>query len=88
MTGFYMRAELVFNGLNMQKIVIQNGKLFIDLLNKIQVRNIVGDVKNLLKARSIREYDENYPKDALLMYAENEPGMKRNEAWSTLHNRG
>ena len=77
MTGFCMRAELAFNGLNMQKVVIQNGKLFIDLLDKIQVRNIDGDVQNLLKARSICEYDENYPKDASLVYAENEPGMKK-----------
>ena len=34
--------------------------------------NIDSDVESLLK--------ENYPKDALHMYTENEPAMKRNEA--------
>ena len=31
-------------------------------------------------SRLIYESDENYPKDALHMYAENEPAMKRNNA--------
>ena len=53
-------------------------KLFVDLLNKVRVGNIDDDVKNLIKARFICESDENYPKDALLMYAENERAMKRN----------
>ena len=48
-------------------------------LNKVRVGNIDNDVENLLKAKFIRESDENYPKDALHMYAENEPAMKRNE---------
>ena len=50
------------------------------MLNKVQIGNIDDDVENLLKARFIYESDENYPKDALHMYAENEQGMKRNEA--------
>ena len=33
-----------------------------------------------MQGKFIRESDENYPKDALHMYAENEPAMKRNEA--------
>ena len=33
------------------------------------------DAENLLKARFMCESDENYPKDALHMYAENEPAM-------------
>ena len=49
------------------------------MLNKVRVGNI-DDVENLLKARFIGESDENYPKDVLHMYAENEPAMKRNEA--------
>ena len=59
--------------------VKQNDKLFIDLLNKVGVGNIDDYVQNLLKARFICESDENYPKDALHMYAENEPAMKRND---------
>ena len=50
------------------------------MLNKVRVSNIDDDVENLLKARFIRESDENYAKDALHMYVENEPPMKRNEA--------
>ena len=62
------------------EVVRQNNKLFIDLLNKIRVGNIDDDVENLHKARFVRESDENYPKDALHMYAENEQAMKMNEA--------
>ena len=54
--------------------------MFIDLLNKFQVVNIDDDVEKLLKARSIHKSDENSPKDALHMYAENEPAIKRNDA--------
>ena len=57
-------------------VVKQNDKLFIDLLNKVRVGNTDdGDAENLLKARFLSESDENYPKDALHMYAENEPAM-------------
>ena len=40
----------------------QNDKLFIELLNKVQVGNIDDGVKKLLKARFIHESDENYQK--------------------------
>ena len=50
------------------------------MVNKIQVGNIDDDAENLLKVRFIHQSDENYPKDALHMYAENEPAIKRNEA--------
>lgn len=50
------------------------------MLNKVRVYNIENDVEKLLKARSAHGYDKNYPKDALHMYAEKEPAMKRNEA--------
>ena len=51
-----------------------------NLFNKVRIANIDDDVENLLKERFIFESDENYPKDALDMDAENEPAMKRNEA--------
>ena len=54
--------------------------MFIDLLNKVQVGNIDDGVEKLMKARFIYEFDENYPKDALHIYTENEPVMKRKEA--------
>ena len=50
------------------------------MLNEVRVGNIDDDVEKLLKATFIHESDENYPKDALHMYAENEPAMKRNDA--------
>ena len=56
-----------------------NYKLFINLLNKIRVGNIDDDVENLLKARFINQSDENYSKDTLHMYEENEPAMKKNK---------
>ena len=56
------------------KVVRQNNKLFIDLLKKVRFGNIDDD---LLKSRFIRESGEKYPKNALHMYAENEPAIKR-----------
>ena len=51
------------------------------MLNKVWDGDINGDAENLLKAIFIHDSDENYPKDALLTYAENKPTMKRNEAY-------
>ena len=56
------------------KVVKQNDKMFIRLLNKVRVGNIDDYVGNLLKARFLYESDENYPKDAH-MNAKNEPAM-------------
>ena len=50
------------------------------MLNKVRVGNIDDDDEKLLKARFIHESDENYPKDALHMYSENELTMKWNNA--------
>ena len=82
----------LFRYAELTEVVRQKNKLFIDLLNNVWVDNIDGDVENLLKARFICESGEKYPKDALHMYAENEPAMKRNEAVlnelpGELHNR-
>ena len=54
--------------------------MFIDLLNKVRVGNMEDDVENILKARFIHESDENSPKDALHMYAENELTINMSEA--------
>ena len=52
------------------EVVRQNDKVFIDFLNKVRAGNVDNDAEKLLKARFISESDENYPKDALHMYAE------------------
>lgn len=50
------------------------------MLNTVRVGNIDDDIEQLLKARFIHESDENYAKDALDMYAENELVLRTNEA--------
>ena len=63
------------------EVVRQKDKLLIDLLHKVQVGNIDdNDVEKLLKGRFIQESDENYPKDTLHMYGENDSAMKKDNA--------
>ena len=76
--GLYLWHLLKYAELT--EVVIQNDKLFIDLLNKFRVGKINDDVENLLKARFIHESDENYQKNVLHMYAENNSAMEKNEA--------
>ena len=48
------------------------------MLNKTRVGNIDKDAEKLLKSRFIHESDQNYPKDALHIYTENETAVKKN----------
>ena len=60
-------------------VVRQNDKLFIDMLNKVRVGNVDDDVEQLLRAGfACDSYENYYPKDALLMHAENEPAIGKN----------
>ena len=56
-------------------------KLFIDLLNKVRVGMIDNNKEQSLNARFIHESNQIYPKHVLLVFAENEPATKRNEAF-------
>ena len=44
---------------SLTEVVIQNNKLLIDLLNKVQADNIDDNVEKSLKARFIHEFDQN-----------------------------
>ena len=70
----------LFKNVELTEVLRQTNNLFMNLFNKVRIANIDDDVENLLKERFIFESDENYPKDALHMNAENEPATKRNEA--------
>ena len=66
--------------MELTEAVRQNDKPFIDMLNVVLVGNVDDDVKGSLKTRFVRDSDENYyQKDALHMYAKNEPVIGRNE---------
>ena len=58
----------LFKYAELTEVVRQNGKLLINLFNKVRVGNIDDDVENLLKSKFICESNENYPKDVLHMY--------------------
>ena len=51
----------LFKYAELNEVVRQNGKLFIDLLNKVQGGNIDDEVENLLRARFICKSDEDCP---------------------------
>lgn len=53
------------------RLICEAKKRFIELFNKVRVSNINDDGGKLLKAIFIHEPGKNYPKDALLIYAEN-----------------
>ena len=76
----------LFKYTELTEVVRQNYKLFIDLLNKVRVGDIDDDVEILHKARFIHVSDENYPKDALLIYAENGAPMNR-MIYQVIHDR-
>ena len=55
----------LFKYAELTEVIMQNNKLFVDLLNKVRVGNIDDGVEKLLKARLLHESDENYKKHAL-----------------------
>ena len=55
----------LFEYWELTKVVRQNDKLFVELLNSVWDGNIDDDLEYLLKAKFICESDRDYPKDAL-----------------------
>ena len=49
------------------------------MLNKVWVGIIDNDEEKSLKAKFTNNSEETYPKDALHMFAKNEPAMKKNK---------
>ena len=68
---------MTFISVELTEVAKQNDKQFIDQLNKVRVSNIQDDREKRLKARFIQKSDENYPKDVLHMYVENETAQLR-----------
>ena len=60
-----------FESADLTEVIRQNNKLFNDLFSKARVGNI-DEVEKILKAIFTYESDENYPKDAWHIYAENQ----------------
>ena len=70
----------LFKYTELTEVVRQNDKSVIDMRNKVRVGNVDDNVEQLLKAIFVCDSDENYPTDALHMYAENEPAKL--QIWS------
>ena len=66
-----LESKYSFKHAELNEVVRQNDKLFIDLFNKFRVINIFDHAEKLLKARFVHESDEINPKDPLHMHAEN-----------------
>ena len=63
------------------KIICQPGyQSFTEILNRIRLRQLTKDDKEKLCTRIIKKSDDNYPCDALHIWAENEPADKYDES--------
>ena len=79
----------LFEYAELTEVVIENDKLYVDLLKKVWVGNTDDVAERLLKARFIHESISNYPKDVFHIYTANESATKRNYViQGALHNRG
>ena len=70
----------LFKIAELHEIMRQRGDSdLIDLLNKVRTSSLEEYDENLLKSRFIKENDDNYPSDALHIFAENKPCQEHNQ---------
>ena len=69
----------VFKMCELTEVMRQRGdNTLIDLLNNIRVGNLTTRDEEILKSRFISKENENYPNEALHIFAENEPARRHN----------
>ena len=69
----------LFEMAELHEIMRQRGdSVLIDLLNKIRLGNVDGDDEKLLKSKFVMKEDQNYPHQAIHIWAENAPGNQHN----------
>ena len=70
----------LFRMIELTEVMRQKGDdVFIQLLNKVRIGKVDHQVETLLKDRFVKETDENYPKNAMHIWAENKPVNDHNE---------
>ena len=70
----------MFQFAKLTEVMRQKGDAeFINLLNKIRIGDIDADVQQKLKARFMIETGDNYPQNAVHMFAENYPTVVHNK---------
>ena len=69
----------LFEMAELHEIIRQRGdSVLIDLLNKIRLGNVDGDDDKLLKSKFVMKEDQNYPHQAIHIWAENAPVNQHN----------
>ena len=80
MEGFInMDLQRKFRLPELDQVMRQDDKMFVDMLNKIRVGEIDQNAENVIKLRFIDKNDPCYPGNILHIFAENTPVKKHND---------